>query len=166
MEKVFEKLKFGMLMVILLLAFSLSAGEVKNAVERNEIDAKYQWRMDHVYASDAEWEKDFERINPLLDKFDSMKGTLSDSPQNLLNYLKLDEGVTILAVKLSEENPLNGDPENGDGESSHKNGKKKGCSGIPRQSQGGDAHVSSEQIKRAVCDITELHHPENQGQSA
>ena len=101
MEKVFEKLKFGMLMVILLLAFSLSAGEVKNAVERNEIDAKYQWRMDHVYASDAEWEKDFERINPLLDKFDSMKGTLSDSPQNLLNYLKLDEEVTILAVKLS-----------------------------------------------------------------
>jgi oligoendopeptidase F len=101
MEKVFEKLKFGMLMVILLLTFSLSAGEVKNAVERNEIDAKYQWRMDHVYASDAEWEKDFERINPLLDKFDSMKGTLGDSPQNLFNYLKLDEEVTILAVKLS-----------------------------------------------------------------
>jgi oligoendopeptidase F len=89
------------LILFFIICFSNAAEDVKKAVERDEIDPQYKWRMEDIYATDEDWEKDFERLEPILNQFTELKGTLAESPQNLLQYLKLDEMATLLAVKLS-----------------------------------------------------------------
>ena len=43
---------------------------------RSEIDSKYKWDLTAVYATDAEWERDLEKLKTLYPEMSDFKGRL------------------------------------------------------------------------------------------
>ncbi len=80
--------------------------------QRSDIDDKYKWRVEDIYENLDLWEADFQLLQSSLDEFDRYRGHLGDSPQNLLNCLKLSDSLSIIEgnlyvyayLKLDEDN--------------------------------------------------------------
>ena len=62
-------------------------------MERKEVDLKYIWNVDEIYASDEEWEKKADELEKKLD-FSKYAGNLGDKA-TLLEYLKENDKVTV-----------------------------------------------------------------------
>ena len=62
--------------------------ETKKIPLRNEIPENDKWDLTTLYKTDADWEKDLEKISPIATEIATFKGTLADSPENLLGALK------------------------------------------------------------------------------
>lgn len=64
--------------------------ELKNKAlpKRDEIESKYKWKLEDIYASDAQWEDDFTKVKNLSEGISKHKGHLAESAENLLNCLK------------------------------------------------------------------------------
>ena len=62
--------------------------EAKKIPLRNEIPENDKWDLTTLYKTDADWEKDLEKISPIATEIATFKGTLADSPENLLGALK------------------------------------------------------------------------------
>jgi len=67
---------------------------------RDEIDPKYRWRLEDIYAQEGEWEEDFKEVKILSAQIEAHQGKLGDSPASLMNVLKLLEKVERKAEKL------------------------------------------------------------------
>ncbi len=68
------------------------------ATERSEIDDKYKWKPEHVYASVKAWEADMDGIRADVEKLPSFKGTFAgdkatDPPKSLIAMSKLTESI-------------------------------------------------------------------------
>lgn len=57
--------------------------------KREDIPVEYTWDMSHLYPTRAEWEKDLQEINGLLQKIVQMKGDITKSAATLLETLTL-----------------------------------------------------------------------------
>ncbi|NSW90171.1 MAG: oligoendopeptidase F [Firmicutes bacterium] len=68
--------------------------------KRNEIDDRFKWKLENIYAEDEEWEKDFHKVKELSLEIQKFKGTLEKSGDNLLNCLKLRDRLLSLGDKL------------------------------------------------------------------
>ncbi len=94
--------------VVMLVAASLSAQAVK---QRSEIDAKYKWKTTDMFASDADWQKQFASLKANIGSFDPFKGHLADSAATLRRFLKqrdslysiLDNLEVYASLKLDED---------------------------------------------------------------
>ena len=62
--------------------------EAKKIPLRNEIPENDKWDLTTLYKTDADWEKDLEKISPIATEIATFKGILADSPENLLGALK------------------------------------------------------------------------------
>jgi len=58
--------------------------------DRADIDAKYIWKLEDIYASDEAWTAAKEKIGREFDEVLAFKGTLAGSPRRLLACLKLN----------------------------------------------------------------------------
>lgn len=58
---------------------------------RNEIDSRYKWDIEDMYAGRAEMEQDIEKAKKMAEEFASMKGKLTESSDSLLAALKLHD---------------------------------------------------------------------------
>lgn len=77
------------------------AGNKNNALPaRDEIDEKYKWKLEDIYASDSEWEGDFKKVRQLSGEIAAYKGKLAGDVQMLLECLKLSDDVLSLNDKL------------------------------------------------------------------
>jgi oligoendopeptidase F len=56
--------------------------------KRSEIPAEYTWNLASIYASDDDWERDFQALQHRLPELEALKGTLSQSGQALLTVLE------------------------------------------------------------------------------
>lgn len=56
--------------------------------KRSEIDPKYKWKMEDLFASDSHWETQFTEVEKSLPDFTKMQGSLAKSSTHLLNCLK------------------------------------------------------------------------------
>lgn len=76
--------------------------EIKNKAlpKREEIDIKYKWKLEDIYANDEAWEADFKKIRLLSADIKAFKGTLGGSPETLLRCLKLCDDMLSLNDKL------------------------------------------------------------------
>ncbi|MBU1936855.1 oligoendopeptidase F [bacterium] len=68
------------------------------AVERAEIDDKYKWKPEHIYASVKDWEADMDGIRADMEKLPSFKGTFAgdkaiNPPKSLIAMSKLVESI-------------------------------------------------------------------------
>jgi oligoendopeptidase F len=66
---------------------------------RDEINEKDKWRLDKIYKSSDEWEREFEELKSESVKLKEFSGKLSDSNQ-ILEYLKFNELISRKAEKL------------------------------------------------------------------
>ncbi len=65
--------------------------------ERKDVPEEFKWRMEDVYATDALWEADFERLSQMYPALEDYAGRLSESADVLLAYLqKKDEIMNLL----------------------------------------------------------------------
>ena len=67
--------------------------------KREEIDDKYKWKIDKVYKSIEDFEKDFEEVKKEAVKLQDYSGKLTNG-ETILEYLKLNEKVSREVEKL------------------------------------------------------------------
>lgn len=72
----------------------------KKLPARDEIDARYKWRLEDIYASDDKWEEDFTKVQQMSGKIATFKGRLAESMEMLLECLRLSDEMQALADKV------------------------------------------------------------------
>lgn len=89
--------------IILLSLFFISTNMLKSqemSRDRNEIPDKYKWNFEEYYNNWDEWELDFEKLKNSKGKILSYEGTLSTSAENLYTFLKTEEEMGEIAIKV------------------------------------------------------------------
>ncbi len=66
---------------------------------RADVPAESKWSIEDIYQSDELWEKDLIKAGDLAEKCAGYKGKLGE-PEKLLEYLKLDDELTLLFDSL------------------------------------------------------------------
>ena len=62
-------------------------------MERNQIDGKYKWKLETMYASDAAWEADYKYVSGEIKKTGGYEGKLND-PKTISACLKFCDAVS------------------------------------------------------------------------
>jgi oligoendopeptidase F len=73
---------------------------VHQSPKREEIEARFKWNLQDIYADDAAWEEDYERMKSLLEKAARLQGQLGQSAPQLLGGLRQIEVIDRLGEKL------------------------------------------------------------------
>lgn len=77
------------------------SGNNKNALPaREEIEAKYKWKLEDVYQSDSQWEEDFKKVQGMAGEVTSFKGRLAGDMKTLLECFKFSEQMLALNDKI------------------------------------------------------------------
>lgn len=63
--------------------------------KRDEVALELTWRLEDIYDDEKKWEEELSKINELSDKIAAFEGKLSDSSENLLAVMKLDEELNL-----------------------------------------------------------------------
>lgn len=74
--------------------------ERKNNPRREEADEKSCWRLEDLYASDADWEEDLLKIRRQLESFAEYQGKLGQSSQTLLDALQAQDAISLRMERL------------------------------------------------------------------
>lgn len=67
---------------------------------RKEIEQQYKWKLEDIYASNDEWEKDFVKVKKLIPQMAQYKDKLADSSTTLLQALKLSDELSSLTERV------------------------------------------------------------------
>lgn len=86
-------------------------GSAAGVPQRSEIDTKDKWRVEDIFASDADWEKSYDFLNANYERLGQFKGKLNQ-PDQLLACLKLNDSLGLIidnlwvyaGLKLDEDN--------------------------------------------------------------
>lgn len=65
--------------------------------KRSEIPQEMKWKIEDLYASNEQWERDFQEVKNLTVKIQDFEGKLGDSAENLYDCLKTQD---LLAEKM------------------------------------------------------------------
>ncbi len=68
--------------------------------KRDEIDAKYKWKLEDIYPTLAVWEEDFKKVKSLSEDISKYRGTLSQDPGSLYQCLSLCDELMSTNDKL------------------------------------------------------------------
>lgn len=68
--------------------------------KRSDINAKDKWSIEDIYPTDEAWEQDFAAAKKMPEQIASYKGLLSTDSAKLLEYLKVDDDMTVLLESL------------------------------------------------------------------
>lgn len=67
---------------------------------REDIPEQYKWKIELIYKTDEEWEKEFHLYSGKLGQIESLKGTLNKSSQNLLHAIHTLHDIEMHIEKL------------------------------------------------------------------
>ncbi len=67
---------------------------------REEIEEKYKWDLSSIYSSIDKLEEDYKKIKDELKNLASKSDSFCSSGENLYNFLKLDDSITIILEKM------------------------------------------------------------------
>jgi len=68
--------------------------------KRSEVDKRFTWAMEDLYASDELWQKEYEQIKELLPKISEYQGCLSKSADILYRFLQLSDTISQLLERV------------------------------------------------------------------
>lgn len=74
--------------------------KVKRLPPRSKVKEQDKWDLSSLYDSDEAWEKDFQKWERQIKRFDKFRGTLSDSAKALADCLKFDIQFDRLGERL------------------------------------------------------------------
>lgn len=103
-----------MLIAVVALIAGTVLSQPKALPKRAEIDAKYKWKTEDMYADQAAWEKEYTVLADNLTRFDQFKGHLGESADMLANCLKLHDSLQLIADNLGVWSSLVLDEDNRD----------------------------------------------------
>jgi len=102
MKKVQTFLVSGVVILFLLLcgvnAFAQS--KTKAIAQRSDIAEKYKWKLEDIYPTTEDWEKDYIWLKDIIPQFSAFKGHLAESGKILYDCLALNDSVSIVMGKL------------------------------------------------------------------
>ena len=99
-------------------------------MKRSEIDKKYQWKLDLIYADMESFEKDFARAKQAIEDIKKREQTMLSSPEALYETLVLLSETDLLISRLYEYAHLNSDTDTADNSFLALSGK---CSNLYRE---------------------------------
>ncbi len=73
----------------------------ENYEKRSDVPREYTWAVEDLYASDEEWKKDLEKIKGMIPQIETYQGNLGKSADNLLNFLKLQDEISVLIDRFA-----------------------------------------------------------------
>ncbi len=70
--------------------------------ERSEIDAKYQWSLEAIFASDDAWDAELDTVRKVIeqDPLEAIRGHLGDGPEVVLHYFEISKEISERLGKL------------------------------------------------------------------
>ncbi|HBG5343229.1 TPA: oligoendopeptidase F [Clostridioides difficile] len=68
--------------------------------DRSTIEEKYKWKIDKMYSSKEEIEKDINKVKNLIQEVKEYKGKLSESKENLYKVLNISENASRIVQNL------------------------------------------------------------------
>ncbi|MCB2206570.1 oligoendopeptidase F [bacterium] len=68
--------------------------------KREEIDPQYIWKLEDIYASDSDWEEDFNAVERMTGEIARYRDSLGDSGQKLLSWLHFADDLNVIAGRL------------------------------------------------------------------
>ena len=74
--------------------------EVKKAPQRSEIDNKYKWKLEDIYADTLAWLSDYENLKTRMGELETFKGKLGESAEKLYRCLKLQDSLNVILGRL------------------------------------------------------------------
>lgn len=80
---------------------------------RDQVDIKDTWKLEDIYASDQEWEKEYNTTKEKIDKIKKYKGTLAESNEQLLKAMDAIYEVYQSVEKLFVYSHMRRDQDNG-----------------------------------------------------
>jgi oligoendopeptidase F len=92
----------------------IALAQPKGLPKRADIDAKYKWKTEDMYADPAAWEKEYIFLADNLKRFDRYKGHLGESADMLASCLKLHDSLQLIADNLGVWSSLKLDEDNRD----------------------------------------------------
>lgn len=69
--------------------------------ERKELDPAFTWALEDLYSCDAAWQEEFEWDKDYLESVKAYQGQLGESAKLLLNYLKLNDEISVVYDRLA-----------------------------------------------------------------
>ncbi len=72
----------------------------KTVCARNEIDEKYKWAINDIYATDELWSEDLGRLKGYIQKLKDYQGRLCESADVLYDYMLMCDEITVLCDSL------------------------------------------------------------------
>lgn len=73
----------------------------ENYEKRSDVPEEYTWALKDLYASDADWKKDLEKIKGILPQIETFQGKLGQNANSLLDFLKLQDEISVLVDRLA-----------------------------------------------------------------
>ena len=64
----------------------------KKLKQRSEIDDKYKWDLESMYADEKEWESDLAACGKTAEELAGYKGKIGENADNLLAVMSLHDG--------------------------------------------------------------------------
>jgi len=74
--------------------------QVKRLPERSEIEDKYKWSLEDIYATNDLWEEDYNTIQEQITKLSAFSGKLGNSAKTLLEFFRLRDSAREIVGKL------------------------------------------------------------------
>lgn len=68
--------------------------------KREEIEQKYKWNMQDMYATDELWEEEVQLVLKLATEIETYKGSLSNSAKTLLDFCKKEDEISYYADRV------------------------------------------------------------------
>ena len=69
-------------------------------MERNKVEEKYKWKLEDLYSSIDEYNKDIEVLGKLVEEFITYEGRVTNDDKTLLHALLLQEKIDRITNKL------------------------------------------------------------------
>lgn len=70
--------------------------EMKKIPLREEVPVEYTWKLEDLYATDEDWQKEMDNLKKLGEDIASYQGKLGNSADNLLSALKLMDELDVI----------------------------------------------------------------------
>lgn len=80
--------------------------------KRSEIDERYKWKLEDIYADEGLWEQDYNKVKTLTAEIEKMQGILADSAEQLLSVLRLSDELERKAEKIYVYSRMRRDEDN------------------------------------------------------
>lgn len=75
-------------------------GNNKKTKQRTDIPKEYKWKIEEMYADEADWEKDSESVLKLAEDYKKFSGKLGDSAEIFLDSFEKRDEIWLLAERI------------------------------------------------------------------